>query len=56
MKRKTQKDDDPTNGNGAPDTKRRVLSDEVVAGRFREGLFEPSELEKYTKNYAGSAP
>ncbi|RAL13485.1 oxidative DNA demethylase [Aspergillus homomorphus CBS 101889] len=53
MKRKT---DNSTNGKDQPETKKRALSSEEVAARFREGLFEPSEQQKYTEQYAQSAP
>ncbi|KAL2817460.1 Oxoglutarate and iron-dependent oxygenase degradation C-term-domain-containing protein [Aspergillus cavernicola] len=42
--------------NGQPDSKKRALSSEEVALRFREGLFEPSEQQKYTKGYGQSTP
>ncbi|KAB8228144.1 oxidative DNA demethylase [Aspergillus alliaceus] len=39
-----------------PDSKRRALTSEEVAARFRDGLFDPSEQQKYTEQYAQSAP
>jgi hypothetical protein len=55
MKRKTNSRDS-VDGNGQPDTKKRALSSEEVALRFRDGLFEPSVQENYTKLYAESGP
>ncbi|GIC85609.1 oxidative DNA demethylase [Aspergillus udagawae] len=55
MKRKTDTRE-ALNGNGQPETKKRALSNEEVAGRFRDGLFEPSEQQNYTKAYAQSGP
>jgi hypothetical protein len=55
MKRKTDTRD-ALNGNGQPETKKRALSNEEVAARFRDGLFEPSEQQKYTKAYTKSGP
>lgn len=51
MKRKTD-----NKANGQPNSKKRALSSEEAAARFRDGLFEPSEQENYTKQYAVSAP
>ncbi|RDW74581.1 oxidative DNA demethylase [Aspergillus mulundensis] len=55
MKRKTNSSDS-AGGNGQPDTKKRALSSEEVALRFRDGLFEPSVQQDYTKSYAESQP
>lgn len=55
MKRKTDTRE-ALNGNGQPGTKKRAMSNEEVAARFRDGLFEPSEQQKYTKAYAQSSP
>ncbi|KAH8429702.1 putative component of NuA3 histone acetyltransferase complex [Aspergillus melleus] len=55
MKRKTD-NKDPQGANGQPDSKKRALSSEEAAARFRDGLFEPSVQENYTKEYANSAP
>ncbi|KAL4927071.1 oxidative DNA demethylase [Aspergillus undulatus] len=55
MKRKTDSRES-LNGNGQPDTKKRALSSEEVALRFRDGLFEPSVQQNYTKAYAQSQP
>lgn len=55
MKRKTNSRES-VDGNGQPDTKKRALSSEEVALRFRDGLFEPSVQENYTKLYAESGP
>jgi prolyl 3-hydroxylase /prolyl 3,4-dihydroxylase len=51
MKRKT--DDKP---DGPQSAKKRTLSDDTVLARFRDGLFEPAELEQYTQSYASSGP
>lgn len=52
MKRKTE-----SNGhaNGQPE-KKRALSSEEAATRFRDGLFDGAEQQRYTKEYAQSAP
>ncbi|KAF4220614.1 hypothetical protein CNMCM8980_001569 [Aspergillus fumigatiaffinis] len=55
MKRKTDTRE-ALNGNGQPESKKRALSNEEVAARFRDGLFEPSEQQKYTKAYVQSSP
>ncbi|PLB50973.1 putative component of NuA3 histone acetyltransferase complex [Aspergillus steynii IBT 23096] len=54
MKRKTNPQSQ--GANGQPDSKKRALSSEEAAARFRDGLFEPSVQENYTKEYADSAP
>lgn len=53
MKRKT---DASHQSNGAHEAKKRALTDDAVVSRFRDGLFEPTELDNYTKAYATSAP
>ena len=53
MKRKTEEAHKVNGQNGA---KKRVLSDDTVISRFREGLFDAAELESYTKSYATSGP
>lgn len=53
MKRKT---DDTNHSNGIQIAKKRILTEDTVLSRFRDGLFEPAELEKYTKSYANSTP
>ena len=53
MKRKTEEVHKVNGQNGA---KKRVLSDDAVILRFREGLFDTAELESYTKSYATSGP
>ncbi|KUL89771.1 hypothetical protein ZTR_00503 [Talaromyces verruculosus] len=53
MKRKTEEAHKVNGQNGA---KKRVLSDDAVISRFREGLFDAAELESYTKSYATSGP
>ncbi|KAL2817303.1 Oxoglutarate and iron-dependent oxygenase degradation C-term-domain-containing protein [Aspergillus granulosus] len=55
MKRKTNTRES-LDGNGQPDSKKRALSSEEVALRFRDGLFNPAEQQKYTKAYAQSEP
>lgn len=55
MKRKTE-GRESLGGSGQPDSKRRALTSEEAAARFRDGLFEPSEQQKYTDQYAESAP
>ncbi|KAL3474826.1 Oxoglutarate and iron-dependent oxygenase degradation C-term-domain-containing protein [Aspergillus californicus] len=55
MKRKTDSRQS-IDGNGQPDSKKRALSSEEVALRFRDGLFEPTEQQKYTKSYTHSEP
>ncbi|KAF7596140.1 hypothetical protein BBP40_003038 [Aspergillus hancockii] len=55
MKRKTE-GRESLGGNGQPESKKRALSSEEVAARFRDGLFETSEQQKYTEQYAQSAP
>ncbi|KAL4920797.1 Oxoglutarate and iron-dependent oxygenase degradation C-term-domain-containing protein [Aspergillus aurantiobrunneus] len=55
MKRKTNSRDS-LDGDGQPDSKKRALSSEEVALRFRDGLFEPSVQQNYTKAYAQSTP
>ncbi|KAL4964587.1 oxidative DNA demethylase [Aspergillus stella-maris] len=55
MKRKTN-GRDSVDGNGQPETKKRALSSEEVALRFRDGLFDPSVQQNYTKSYAQSQP
>lgn len=53
MKRKTE---ETHQSNGRHEAKKRVLSDDAVISRFREGLFDTAELESYTKSYATSGP
>jgi hypothetical protein len=53
MKRKTE---DLDQSNGTPEAKKRALMSATVVSRFRDGLFAPAELDKYTKSYASSAP
>ncbi|KAJ5657154.1 Prolyl 3-4-dihydroxylase ofd1 [Penicillium longicatenatum] len=54
MKRKT--DETGSQANGLPESKKRALSTEEATSRFREGLFTPSEQQKYTDAYAKSSP
>jgi hypothetical protein len=55
MKRKTN-GRESFDGNGQPDSKKRALSSEEVALRFRDGLFDSAEQQKYTKAYSVSEP
>lgn len=55
MKRKTD-GRDSLGGKDQPESKKRALSSEEAAARFRDGLFEPSVLKDYTEQYAQSAP
>jgi hypothetical protein len=43
-------------GNGLPESKKRALSSEEAAARFRDGLFDPAEQKQYTDSYAKSTP
>ncbi|KAJ5189959.1 Prolyl 4-hydroxylase alpha subunit [Penicillium cf. griseofulvum] len=43
-------------GNSMPQSKKRALSSEEAAARFRDGLFETAEQQKYTSEYAKSSP
>ena len=54
MKRKTGRESQ--GANGQPDSKKRALSNEEAATRFRDGLFDSAELQKYTTAYAESKP
>ncbi|KAL1955909.1 hypothetical protein VTO42DRAFT_7982 [Malbranchea cinnamomea] len=56
MKRKTDSELEAVKANGEPDTKKRALSDETIAGRFRDGLLTREVLEQYKQAYAKSAP
>ncbi|KAL4806350.1 Oxoglutarate and iron-dependent oxygenase degradation C-term-domain-containing protein [Aspergillus unguis] len=55
MKRKTSSRQSG-DANGQPNSKKRALSSEEVALRFRDGLFEPSVQKDYTESYAKSTP
>lgn len=55
MKRKTE-ERPSIEGNGLPQSKKRALSSEEAAARFRDGLFDPAEQQKYTDAYAKSSP
>lgn len=55
MKRKTE-DRPSLDGNGLPESKKRALSSEEATARFRDGLFDPAEQQKYTDAYAKSSP
>ena len=55
MKRKTE-ERGSLDANGLPESKKRVLSSEEAATRFRDGLFDPAEQQKYTEAYAKSTP
>lgn len=39
-----------------PESKKRALSSEEAAARFRDGLFDVAEQQKYTGEYAESSP
>lgn len=55
MKRKT--DERPSiDGHVLPESKKRALSSEEAIARFRDGLFDPAEQQKYTDAYAKSSP
>lgn len=54
MKRKTGRESQ--GANGQPDSKKRALSNEEAATRFRDGLFDSAELQNYTTAYAKSKP
>lgn len=43
-------------GNAMPESKKRALSSEEAASRFRDGLFDVAEQQKYTGEYAKSSP
>ncbi|KAG0154496.1 hypothetical protein PDIDSM_64 [Penicillium digitatum] len=43
-------------GNAMPQSKKRALSSEEAAARFRDGLFDTAEQQKYTNEYAKSSP
>jgi hypothetical protein len=55
MKRKTDQRGS-LDGNALPDSKKRALSSEEAASRFRNGLFDPAEQKKYTDAYTTSSP
>ena len=55
MKRKTDTKE-PQGANGQPNTKKRALSHEEVLARFNKDLFDSAKQQKYTKEYAQSAP
>ncbi|KAJ5091141.1 hypothetical protein NUU61_006011 [Penicillium alfredii] len=55
MKRKTDQRGS-LDGNGLPESKKRALSSEEAVARFRDGLFDSAEQQKYTDSYAKSAP
>ncbi|KAJ5238136.1 hypothetical protein N7489_008227 [Penicillium chrysogenum] len=55
MKRKTDSRAS-LDGNAMPQSKKRALSSEEAAARFRDGLFDTAEQEKYTADYAKSSP
>lgn len=55
MKRKTD-DTSSTGANGLPESKKRALSSEEATARFRDGLFDSAEQQKYTDAYAKSTP
>lgn len=55
MKRKTDARAS-LDGNAMPQSKKRALSSEEAAARFRDGLFDTAEQQKYTGEYAESSP
>ncbi|CDM33172.1 hypothetical protein DTO013E5_5647 [Penicillium roqueforti] len=55
MKRKTDARAS-LDGNSMPKSKKRALSSEEAAARFRDGLFDTAEQQKYTSEYAKSSP
>ncbi|KAK4864637.1 hypothetical protein LT330_009632 [Penicillium expansum] len=55
MKRKTDARAS-LDGNAMPQSKKRALSSEEAAARFRDGLFNTAEQQKYTSEYAKSSP
>ncbi|CAI7612342.1 unnamed protein product [Penicillium crustosum] len=55
MKRKTDARAS-LDGNAMPQSKKRALSSEEAAARFRDGLFDTAEQQKYTSQYAKSSP
>ena len=55
MKRKAGNEEEPL-ANDQPKSKKRELSGEEAIARFHKGLFELPMLEKYTNEYAQSAP
>jgi len=55
MKRKTDTRGS-LDGNAMPESKKRALSNEEAAARFRDGLFDIAEQQKYTTEYAKSSP
>ncbi|KAJ5781269.1 hypothetical protein N7457_006429 [Penicillium paradoxum] len=55
MKRKTDTRAS-LDGHAQPQSKKRALSSEEAAARFRDGLFDTAEQQKYTNEYARSSP
>jgi hypothetical protein len=55
MKRKTE-ERGSFDGHVQPESKKRALSSEEAATRFRDGLFDTAEQQKYTSEYAKSSP
>ncbi|KAJ5183868.1 Prolyl 3-4-dihydroxylase ofd1 [Penicillium capsulatum] len=55
MKRKTE-ERGSLDANGLPESKKRALSSEEAVARFRDGLFDTAEEQKYTEAYAKSTP
>ncbi|KAJ6010118.1 hypothetical protein N7499_004478 [Penicillium canescens] len=55
MKRKTE-ERGSLDGHVQPESKKRALSSEEAATRFRDGLFDTAEQQKYTSEYAKSSP
>jgi hypothetical protein len=55
MKRTTE-ERPSLDGNRLPESKKRALSSEEAAARFRDGLFDPAQQKQYTESYAKSSP
>ncbi|KAJ5900065.1 Prolyl 3-4-dihydroxylase ofd1 [Penicillium taxi] len=55
MKRKTEARGS-LDANGPRNSKKRALSSEEAAARFRDGLFDPAEQQKYTDYHKNSGP
>lgn len=55
MKRKTE-ERGSLDAKGLPESKKRALSSEEAVARFRDGLFDSAEQQKYTDEYSKSRP
>lgn len=56
MKRKIESGPEEIGANGEPEAKKRALSTESAASRFRDGLLNRDVLEDYKQAYADSKP